>query len=234
MAEAVEFYFDPMCPYAYQTSVWIRDVRAQIGLDITWRFFSLEEVNRVEGKRHPWERPWSFGWGQMRVGSLIRRELGNDELDRWYATVGSAFFNDGVKTHVPAVHEELLLANDFDPTLVERAIADPATIADVRADHDHAAAEYGAHGVPTIVRQGPERPDRAGKTAFAVYGPVVVPAPTGDDAVALWELMCGMARFPHLYELRHPKTHDDLVHVAQSFETYLTSRDWNTVENPAP
>ena len=59
-----------MCPYAYQTSVWIRDVREQIGLDITWRFFSLEEVNRVEGKRHPWERPWSFGWGQMRVGSL--------------------------------------------------------------------------------------------------------------------------------------------------------------------
>ena len=222
MPEPVEFYFDPMCPYAYQTSVWIRDVRAQIGLDITWRFFSLEEVNRVEGKRHPWERPWSFGWGQMRVGSLIRRELGNDELDRWYATVGSAFFNDGIKTHVPAVHEEVLLANDFDPTLVERAIADPATIDDVRADHDHAAA-YGAHGVPTIVRH-----------SFAVYGPVVVPPPTGDDAVALWELVQGMARFPHLYELRHPKTHDDLVHVAQSFKTYLTTRDWNTVENAAP
>ena len=62
MTEAVQFYFDPMCPYAYQTSVWIRDVREQIGLDITWRFFSLEEVNRVDGKKHPWERPWSFGW----------------------------------------------------------------------------------------------------------------------------------------------------------------------------
>jgi 2-hydroxychromene-2-carboxylate isomerase len=234
MAEPVEFYFDPMCPYAYQTSVWIRDVRDQLGLDITWRFFSLEEVNRVEGKKHPWERPWSFGWGQMRVGSLLRREHGNDELDRWYAAVGSAFFDEGVKTHVPAVHEELLLANDFDPTLVERAIADPATIDDVRADHDHAASTYGAHGVPTIVRQGPERPNGAGGTAYAVYGPVVVPAPTGEDAVALWEIVRNMARFPHLYELRHPKTHDDLVHVARSFETYLTSRDWNTVENPAP
>jgi 2-hydroxychromene-2-carboxylate isomerase len=223
MAEALEFYFDPMCPYAYQTSVWIRDVREQIGLDITWRFFSLEEVNRVEGKRHPWERPWSFGWGQMRVGSLIRRELGNDELDRWYATMGSAFFNDGLKTHVRAVHEEVLFANGFDPTLVDRAIADPETIADVRADHDHAASEWGAHGVPTIVRAG-----------YACYGPVVVPAPTGDDAVALWELVRNMARFPYLYELRKPKTHDDLVHVAQSFKTYLTTRDWNTVENPAP
>ena len=94
----------------------------------------------------------------------------------------------------------------------------------MRADHDLAAAEYGAHGVPTIVLE----------SGYAAYGPVVVPAPTGDDAVALWELVRSMARFPHLYELRHPKTHDDLVHVAQSFETYLTTRDWNTVENPAP
>src|SRR5439155_18284044 len=39
VTEAVQFFFDPMCPYAYQASVWIRDVRAQIGLDITWRFF---------------------------------------------------------------------------------------------------------------------------------------------------------------------------------------------------
>jgi 2-hydroxychromene-2-carboxylate isomerase len=224
VTEAVEFFFDPMCPYAYQTSVWIRDVREQIGLDITWRFFSLEEVNRVEGKKHPWERPWSFGWGQMRVGSVIRRELGNDALDRWYAAVGSAFFNDGIKTHVPEVHAEVLRSNGFDPGIVERAIADPSTIDDVRADHDFAAATYGAHGVPTIVTT----------SGYATYGPVVVPAPAGDDAVALWHLLRGMERFPHLYELRHPKTHDDLVHVAQQFETYLTSRDWNTVENPAP
>src|SRR3954451_7981535 len=122
MAESVEFYFDPMCPYAYQTSVWIRDVREQIGLDITWRFFSLEEVNRVEGKKHPWERPWSFGLGQMRVGALIRRELGNDALDHWYATVGHAFFYDGVKTHVPEVHAAVIAEAGFDAEFVERAV----------------------------------------------------------------------------------------------------------------
>ena len=223
MADAVEFYFDPMCPYAYQTSVWIRDVREQIGLDITWRFFSLEEMNRVEGKKHPWERPWSFGWGQMRVGSLLRREQGNDELDRWYAAVGNAFFNDGVKTHVPAVHEELLLANGFDPTLVERAIADPATSDDVRADHEHAAVG---------LRRARRAHDRA-RRATPCTARWSCPPPTGDDAVVLWDIVKNMARFPHLYELRHPKTHDDVVHVAKSFRTYLTSRDWNTVENPA-
>ena len=129
-----------------------------------------------------------------------------------------------MKTHVPEVHEEVSRANGFDPALVARAIDDPTTIDDVRADHDGAAAAYGAHGVPTIVLA----------SGYAVYGPVVVPAPEGDDAVALWELVRMMERFPHLYELRHPKTHDDLVHVAQEFRTYLTTRDWNTVENPAP
>lgn len=51
----VDFHFDPLCPFAYQTSVWIRDVRAQLGITINWRFFSLEEINLVAGKKHPWE-----------------------------------------------------------------------------------------------------------------------------------------------------------------------------------
>jgi 2-hydroxychromene-2-carboxylate isomerase len=224
MTEGIAFYFDPMCPYAYQTSVWIRRAREQTPLDIEWRFFSLEEVNLVAGKRHPWERPWSYGFGQMRVGALIRRELGNDALDRWYATVGRAFFSDGVKTHVSDVHAKVIADAGFDPSLVDRAIADESTLDEVREEHLDAATRYGAHGVPTIVFD----------SGYAVYGPVVVPAPDGDDALALWELVRSMQRFPHLYELRHPKTTEDIVHVADQFRTYLTTRDWNTVENPAP
>ena len=48
----VDFHFDVMCPYAYQTSLWMREVRDRAGVDVTWRFFSLEEVNRAEGKKH--------------------------------------------------------------------------------------------------------------------------------------------------------------------------------------
>ncbi len=224
MSEPISFYFDPMCPWAYQTSLWIRNVREAVDLDVAWHFFSLEEVNHVEGKRHPWERPWSFGFGQMRVGAQIRRELGNDALDRWYAAVGQAFFFDGVKTHTPEHHAEVIAAAGFDPALVERAIADESTLTEVRDEHLDAVERYGAHGVPTIVFAA---------TDYAVYGPVVTPAPEGDDAVALWELVRGMQRFPHLYELRHPKTTDDMLHIGEQFRTYLTTRDWQTVENPA-
>ena len=43
----VDFHFDVMCPYAYQTSKWIRSVRDELGIEINWRFFRLEEVNRA-------------------------------------------------------------------------------------------------------------------------------------------------------------------------------------------
>jgi len=140
VTEPLTFYFDPMCPYAFQTSLWIREVRRLVDLDVTWRFFSLEEVNLVAGKRHPWERPWSFGFGQMRVGALIRRELGNDAVDRWYDTVGHAFFYDGVKTHVPEVHERIIAGAGFDPSLVARAVADDSTLDEVREEHQDAVA----------------------------------------------------------------------------------------------
>lgn len=223
MADSVDFYFDPMCPWAYQTSRWMRTVRDAIGIDVAWRFFSLEEINLEPGKPHPWERPWSYGFGQMRVGALIRRELGNDGIDRWYDAIGHAFFYDGRKTHVPAVHAEVIAAAGFDPAFVERAVADDSTLDEVRAEHEDVVARHGAHGVPTIVFA----------SGYAVFGPVIVPAPEGDDAIALWELTKAMQRFPHLYELRHPKTDADMRHIASAFGTYLTSRDWQTVENPA-
>src|SRR5437016_2201851 len=196
MTERVEFYFDPMCPYAYQTSVWIRDVREQVGLDITWRFFSLEEVNRVDGKKHPWERPWSYGWGQMRVGALIRRELGNDELDRWYAGIGESFFEHAAPTHTPDAHRERVAEMQFDPALVDRAIADETTTDDVKADHDHVTGTYAAFGVPTLVFPN----------GRALYGPVIAPAPMDEEALRLWEFTRQWSSFPHLYEMYTPKT----------------------------
>jgi len=85
----VDFHFDILCPFAYQTSLWIRRVRDQNGLTISWRFFSLEEVNHVEGSKHPWERDWSYGWSLLRIAALLRR-TSMDDVDRWYERAGRA------------------------------------------------------------------------------------------------------------------------------------------------
>ena len=225
MTERIQFYFDPMCPYAYQTSVWIRDVREQVGLDITWRFFSLEEVNRVEGKKHPWERPWSFGWGQMRVGSLIRRELGNDELDRWYAAVGSAFFNDGVKTHVPEVHAEVLRRQRVRPD-ARRAARSPTrrTIDDVRADHD-------VRGVD--LRRARRADDRRSSRATRCTDRSSCPRRRATTRSRSGS-SCASCALPAPVRAAPPEDARRSRARREQFETYLTTRDWNTVENPAP
>jgi predicted DsbA family dithiol-disulfide isomerase len=220
---AVEFFFDPMCPWAYQTSVWIREVRRLSGLEITWRFFSLEEINRVEGKKHAWEREWSYGFSQMRVGALLRRQ-GQDQLDRWYEQIGRAFHEQGRPTHEREIHGEVLEELGWDRGLVDEALADPTTADEVRADHDFVTGEKAAWGVPTLVF-----PD-----GQAVFGPVIAPAVLGEPALRLWDLVVGWNEFPHLYELQRPKRPDDLAAIAATFRPYLEARSWNSVANPTP
>lgn len=229
---SIEFFFDVMCPYAYQSSKWIRAVRDRTELDIRWRFFSLEEINRVEGKKHPWERAWSFGWSQMRIAAYLRRGIdgvdGNDAVDRWYAAAGKAFHEDGRKTHEPDVQREVLRETGFDPAVLDVAIDDTTTTDEVRADHDHVVQTHGAFGVPTIVF-----PDLALPDGRAVYQQIV-PAPPEADALELFDLVVAFNKFPHMSELRHPKTADDLARTAEVFEPYLQARAWKTIENPAP
>ncbi|HEY0518784.1 MAG TPA: DsbA family protein [Ilumatobacteraceae bacterium] len=223
MPDRIEFFFDPMCPWAYQTSVWIRDVRAQIGLDIRWRFFSLEEINRPEGKRHPWERPLAYGWTPMRVAAWLRR-TDMDLCDAWYEACGRALHVDGRRFYERDTAIELLQSIGAPITAWDDAIADPTTHDDVHADHDHAVATYGGFGVPIIVLS----------TGRAIFGPVVVPAPTGHEAIKLWNLCTTYSEIDGLFEIKTPKTTTDLRMIARQFEPYLGARQWATIENAAP
>ena len=164
--ESVDFHFDVMCPWAYRTSLWMRTIRDQLGVAVNWRFFSLEEVNRAEGKKHPWEREWSYGWSMMRIGALLRR-TDMALLDAWYARAGHALHVEGRKPHDPDVARALLSEIGLDPALVDAAIADPTTGDEVRAEHERVVA-LGGFGVPTIVF--PED--------HALYGPVVLDVPS--------------------------------------------------------
>lgn len=219
---AVDFHFDVMCPWAYQASLWIRDVRDQTGLDISWRFFSLEEINRADGKKHPWERDWSYGWSMMRIGALLRR-IDPDLLDRWYLAAGTALHVDGRKPHRREVAEDLLGQLGLNQALVGEAIDDPSTSEEVRADHDRLTG-LGGWGVPTLVFAS-DRP---------LFGPVLIEPPAGPAAVRLWRLLTGWLEFPALYEVQRPKSQQDLQAIASAFQPYLEARDWITIQKETP
>ncbi|MGH9114684.1 MAG: DsbA family oxidoreductase, partial [Acidimicrobiales bacterium] len=219
----VDFHFDVMCPWCYQTSKWIREVTAQRDVAVRWRFFSLEEINREEGKKHPWEREWSYGWSLLRIAALLRRRPdGNDAVDRFYALAGKALHEDARKVHTPDGAKEVLAEMGLDAgATLDEALADPTTHDDVRADHDR-VVDLGGFGVPTLVLDG----------ADTIFGPVITPAPTGPAASRLWDLMAGWAEFPHLYEVRRPKTPQDWKHIDASFAPCFEARDWRSIQNP--
>ncbi|HMC38161.1 MAG TPA: DsbA family protein [Acidimicrobiales bacterium] len=230
MTTQVDFHFDVMCPWAYQTSVWIRAAAGQRDLAVQWRFFSLEEVNRQPGKKHPWEREWSYGWSMLRVAALLRRRPepdGNAAVDRFYRVAGRMLHEDGVKVHSPDGMRAVLREIGEDPALVDAATADPTTHDDVRTDHDEVVA-LGGFGVPTLVIH----PDHTCPEPTTLFGPVVTPAPTGEEAGRLWDAVAAWRAFPHLYELRRPKTEEDWRHIQAGFSPYLNARDWQTIQTP--
>jgi 2-hydroxychromene-2-carboxylate isomerase len=218
----VEFHFDLLCPWAYQTSKWIREARSQRDFAVTWRFFSLEEVKRQEDEIHPWERPWSHGWSVLRLAARLRGEAdGNDAVDQFYEVAGRMLHEEGVKVHTPEGAEAVLRRLGRDPPLLQEALDDESTNEIVRADHQR-ALELGVFGVPTLVIDG----------LHVFYGPVITPAPEGDAAGRLWDAVVAWNEFPHLYELQRPKVDADWKHIQACFETYGIARGWTAEAAP--
>lgn len=214
----VDFHFDVMCPFAYQTSKWMRAVRDQTGVTVNWRFFSLEEVNRRDGKKHPWEREWSYGWSMMRIGAILRRK-DMALLDAWYERTGRALHEDGHRPHDPDVARHLLDELGLDPSIVDEAITDETTHDEIRHEHQR-VLDAGGYGVPTLF---------FGEQCL--FGPVVLDPPTEGPAVLrLWDAVTAWLEFPHLYELQRPKTPADGAFIAETFKPYLEARDWVSID----
>ena len=140
-----------------------------------------------------------------------------DLLDDWYATIGRVLHDEGGKPHDPEVARTLLADIGVEPGLLDEALADQTTHDEVRADHQR-VVDAGGYGVPTLFLDGQ-----------CLFGPVLVDPPSGPDAVRLWDVVRGMAAFPHVYELQRPKSPADQTLIAERLQPYLRGRDWVSV-----
>jgi 2-hydroxychromene-2-carboxylate isomerase len=212
----VDFHFDVMCPWAYQTSKWVRNVRSQNGMTINWKFFSLEEVNLREGKKHPWERDWSYGWSMMRIGAILRRQS-MDNLDKWYERSGRALHEEGKRPHDPDVARYLLEEIGMDPGIVDESLQDESTHDEIKNDHQR-VIDAGGYGVPTLFFGN-----------HPLYGPVLIDPPDGERAMRLWDTVVSWLEFPDLYEMQKLKSLQDQGRIAETFRPYLEARDWVSI-----
>ena len=189
----VQFWFDPACPWAWLTSRWVLEASRVRGLDVTWRLLSLAMLN--EGTE-PNERARAGHWAshlQLRVIAAAREEHGPAVVLPLYTAFGTSNHIDRRPRDRDAAERALATAGLA--TSLADAMEDERWDDDIRRDHDDGLARVGTDvGTPIIALED---------TAF--FGPVVTPAPRGDDAGRLWDGVLAVARTPGFYELKRTR-----------------------------
>jgi len=183
----VQIWVDPSCPWAWQTSLWLRDLRDRGLVALAWSIFSLE-LNASEPDTPFWEACPRHGEALVSL-ALARRELGNDGFEALYGELGDRIHErkEG-RTHKQIV---AAAAHVGMGDLPDRAKATP-DLADEVADEFHEARARDVFGVPTL-RIAQDK---------VVYGPLVAVPPRGNDALALWEQTKGMSARSDFFELK--------------------------------
>lgn len=192
-APAVEFWFDPICPWCWMTSRWASEVASVRGFEIAWHPISLAIINEgsepgphAEGQRQ--------GHRMGRVVEAARVAHGEGVVGRLYTELGSRI-HPGGRNDYDAIISESLAAAGLPAELASAADVEQSD-AQLRANTAHALKIAGPDvGVPIISVNGD-----------AFFGPVVTPAPTGDDALRLWDGIVQAASVPGFFELKRGRT----------------------------
>jgi hypothetical protein len=184
----LEFFLDPVCPWAWITSRWVAEVARLRDYDVAWRFISLKMVNEERGYGDTPERYRQLhdvGLGALRTLAAARASGGNDAVARGYTAIGTEAHvrgrGDEAVANRHAFLADALSRHGLDPSWAD-AHDDTSLDALVGAE-TFAALERTGRGVGTpILTFAPGTPREA-----SLFGPVVSRAPKGDDALRLWD-----------------------------------------------
>ncbi|HVL86251.1 MAG TPA: DsbA family protein [Pseudonocardia sp.] len=206
-AADIHFYFDPVCPFAWMTSKWVRIVQAKRSYDVDWRFVSLRLINaHVDYDAHfppEYEAGHTAGLRLLRVAARTRAEHGPEAVGPLYAALGATLFDREPVPDDPRDHGHRGTREFVAPVLAEVGL--PAGLADALDDDswdveisgqtDQALGLTGKDvGTPILHFEPP------GGVAF--FGPVISRLPDETQAVELWEHVIALARFPGFAELK--------------------------------
>jgi hypothetical protein len=202
----IHFYFDPVCPFAWMTSKWVRIVQAQRDYTVDWRFISLRLINSaVDYDSHfpvGYEAGHTAGLRLLRVAARTRAEHGREAVGPLYAAIGGRVFDTAAEpdqTHGgyrgTRAFLEPVLAQAGLPAELADALDDASLDAGIGSESAEALALTGKDvGTPIIQFQPPD--------GVAFFGPVISRLPTEEEAVPLWENVLGLASFPGFAELK--------------------------------
>ncbi|MDQ1649640.1 MAG: hypothetical protein QOG60_1697 [Frankiaceae bacterium] len=206
----LHFYFDPVCPFAWMTSKWVRIVQRQRNYSVEWRFISLRLINAgVDYDAHfppEYEAGHTAGLRLLRMAARTGAEHGPDAVGRLYEQLGTRIFEDPRADESADTRREqgsrdfavaALRAVDLPETLAD-ALEDDAWDAELQASTDTALALTGKDVGTPILHFEPA--SETGGVAF--FGPVISRLPDEQQAAELWDHVIGLASFGGFAELK--------------------------------
>jgi len=193
-AAKADFWFDPICPFAWITSRWIGEVEEVRGIDVDWHVMSLSVLN--EGRELPEEyrQAMDKAWGPVRVIIAAREQHGSRYVKALYDAMGNQIHHEGNKDHYSVIAKAL--AETGLPQELARFADSDEYDSQLRSSHESGISLVGQDvGTPVVAFNG---------TAF--FGPVLTRIPRGEVAGQLWDASVTLASFPHFYEIKRSRT----------------------------
>ena len=188
-----DFWFDPVCPWAWMASRWMLEVEQVRDVDVQWHVMSLSYLNEGRDLPEEYRDMMDEAWGPVRVVVAAAQRHGSEVILPLYTALGTRFHHEKLpkdrETVVAALAEVGLPAD----------LADAMTTSDydeqLKASHHSGMDQVGFEvGTPVIATEG-----------VAFFGPVVTPAPKGEAAGRLWDGVLLVAATPGFFELKRTR-----------------------------
>jgi len=193
----VQFWFDPVCPWAWITSRWMLEVEKVRPVKTDWRIMSLAYLNlqQHEGKglSEEYQERMSRAWGPIRVCAAAAEHSGPEILEPLYTALGTRFHNQG-RREDPTVITEALAEVGLPESLAKAATSTEYDEA-IKSSHHEAFDDVGLDVGTPVIRIG----------GHAIFGPVITPTPRGEAAGRLWDGVVLVTEADGFFELKRTR-----------------------------